>query len=212
MDKDKKEMAKQALKTIQEIEDVYKVENRVKDNKILFNAGKQTFRVRKPTLEEQSDIDTARRKKYLELIKDDSFLFRDKWIEIYTKKGIDIKKMEQDIKRLEGEIKTAMLDLAITKDAKGIGILKDKILNLRDEQAGISIERTDLLSDSIEDQIHIFTKSYAAYKVLERKEEDKWIRHFKTFDEFQKSEDQNLIAQLFYNFDCLMYNIEVENK
>ena len=210
MDKEKKQekvvMAKEALKAMQELEDTVRLENVVKDNKIEFKSGDKTFRVRKSTLEEQQKIDDVRRKKYLELVRDNSYLFKKQWVETYKKKGIDIGKMETDIKRIEDEIKRLLLRLAKTTDKKGIGELKDQIIKSRDEQFALSIEKTDLLSYSIEDQTFIYTKSYTAYLILERKDKDKWVKHFKDFEEFQKTEDQDLIGKLFYYYDVLIYS------
>ncbi len=210
MDKEKKQekvvLAKEALKTMQELEDSVRLEDIVKDNKIEFKSGDKTFRVRRPNLEEQQEIDNVRRKKYLELVRDDSYLFKKQWIETYKKKGIDIGKMEIDIKRIEDETRRLLLRLAKTTDKKGIGELKDQILKSRDEQYVLSIEKTDLLSYSIEDQTHIHAKSYTAYLILERKEKDKWVRHFKDFEEFQKTEDSDLVSKLFYYFDVLIYS------
>lgn len=210
MDKEKKVekviMAKEALKAMQELEDSVRLENIVKDNKIEFKSGDKAFRVRKPNLEEQQEIDDVRRKKYLELVRDDSFLFKKQWIETYKKKGIDIDKIETDMKLKEDETRKLLLRLAKTTDKKGIGELKDQILKLRDEQYALSIEKTDLLSYSIEDQTYIHAKSYTAYLILDVKKEDKWIKHFKDFEEFQKSEDQDLIGKLFYYYDVLIYS------
>jgi len=213
MDKEKKVekvmMAKEALKAMQELEDSVRLENIVKDNRIEFKSGDKTFRVRKPTLEEQQEIDDVRRKKYLELVRDDSYLFKKQWIETYKKKGIDIGKMETDIKRIEDEIKRLLLRLAKTTDKKGIGELKDQILKARDEQFSLSIEKTDLLSYSIEEQTFIHAKSYTAYLILERKEKDKWVKQFKDFGEYQKLDDPDLIGKLFYYYDVLIYsNVE----
>ena len=210
MDKEKKQekvvMAKEALKAMQELEDSVRLENIIKDNKIEFKSGDRTFRVRKPTLEEQQEIDNVRRKKYLELVRDDSYLFKKQWIETYKKKGIDINKIDTDIKRIDDELRRTLLRLAKTTDKKGIGELKNQILKLRDEQYALSIEKTDLLSYSIEDQTFIHAKSYTAYLILERKEKDKWVRHFKDFEEFQRTEDSDLVSKLFYYFDVLIYS------
>ena len=113
MDSEKKQekivMAKEALKAMQELEDSVKLEDVVKDNKIEFKSGDKSFRVRKPNLDEQQEIDNVRRKKYLELVRDDSYLFKKQWIETYKKKGIDIDKIEIDIKRIEDETRRVLI-------------------------------------------------------------------------------------------------------
>jgi len=210
MEKEQKQqkqiMAKEALAAMQDLEDSVKLENIVKDNKIEFKSGDKMFRVRKPNLEEQQEIDDIRRKKYLELVRDDSYLFRKQWVDTYKKKGVDIIKMETDIKRIEAETKQLLLRLAKTTDKKIIEDLKNQILKLRDEMYAISMEKTDLLSYSIEDQITVYAKSYAAYLALERKDNDKWVKHFRDNEALQKSEDTDLVSKLFYYFDYLLYS------
>ena len=205
-------MAKEALKAMQELEDSVKLENIIKDNKIEFKSGDKNYRVRKPIITEQQEIDDARRKKYLELVKDGSYLFKKQWIEIYKKKGIDVAKIENDMKKLEDEVKRLLLRLAKTTGKKAVEELKNQILKLRDEQYIISIEKTDLLSYSIEDQVYIYAKSYTAYLILEVKKDDKWVKYFKSFGEFEKCEDNNLVSKLFYFFDYLLYSQVEENK
>ena len=216
MDKQKKVekviMAKDALKAMQELEDSVKLEDIIKDNKIEFKSGDKTFRVRKATIPEQQEINDVRRKKYLELVRDDSYLFKKQWIEIYKKKGIDITKIETDMKKIEDEVKRLLLRLAKTTDKKGIKDIKNQILKSRDELYILAIEKTDLLSYSIEDQTHVYVKSYTAYLILERKEGDKWVKHFKDFKEFQKLEDGDLVYKLFYYFDYLIYGVVEEDK
>lgn len=199
-------MAKEVLKAMQELEDSVRLEDIIKDNKIEFKSGDKTFRVRRVNLEEQQEVDDIRRKKYLELVRDDSYLFKKQWIETYKKKGIDIDKIETDMKRIEDEVRRLLLRMAKMTDKKGIGEIKDQILKSRDELYVLSIEKTDLLSYSIEDQTFIHAKSYTAYLILERKDEDKWLKHFKDFEEFQKTEDQDLIGKLFYYYDVLIYS------
>ena len=203
---EKQVMAKEALKAMQELEDSVRMENIVKDNKIEFKSGDKTFRVRKPTLIEQQEVDTARRKKYIEFMNDDSYLFRKQWIEKYAKKGVDIKKMEDDIKRIEDEVKKLLIRLAQVSEAKEIGQLKDEILKLRDEQFGKSIEKTDLLSYCIEEQLNIVANSYTAYLSLERKENDKYVKHFENYDKFQNCDDMDLINKVFYYINHLLFS------
>ena len=136
-------IAKGALKAMQELEDSVRLEDIVKDNKIEFKSGNQeynTFRVRRPNLDEQQEIDDVRRKKYLELVRDDSYLFKKQWIETYKKKGIDIDKIETNIKRIADEVKRLLLRMAKTTDKKGIGELKDQIIKSRNEQVILSME------------------------------------------------------------------------
>lgn len=208
---ERKEIAKEALKALAEIEETVKMENLVKDNKIEFKVDETTYRVRKPEFGERQEIDVARRQKYLAFVKDETYLFRKQWIANYKAKGIDIAEMENKVRALDGEIKATLLRLAKSQEPKDISQLKQDVLRLRDEQFATSMEVTDLLSYSIEDQLVVFVNSYTTYVVLEKKVEDKWERVYKSYDEFVKS-NSKVIEQAFYYINYLIYVYSIENK
>jgi len=198
-------LAKEGMKAISELEETIKMENVIKDNKIVFTSGGKSFRVRKPTLSEQQEIDSIRRKKYMGLVRDDSFMFRKQWVEIYKKKGIDINKMRDDINRIQDDLRSLLLRLAKTAEPKAVKLLKDEIIKLKDKSYNLSIEMTDLLVYSIEDQLTIHVNSYTTYVVLERNEGGKWTKNFKSYEDFEKSENNDLIGKAFYFINNLMY-------
>lgn len=202
---EKKMLAKEALKAIDELEKTVQMEDIVKDNKIEFEVGKNLYRLRLPTNRENRLIDEARRKKYTEIIADDSYLFRKEWIKKYKNKGIDIKKMDSDIKTYQGEIEKLMLRLAKTEDTKSIGTLKDEILKVRDERNQIITEKTDLLSYSIEDSLAIYSISYTCYIVLEKKTDDKWAKYFETYEKFDDSTNAELVNKASYYINRLLF-------
>ena len=65
MDKEKKVIAKEALQALADIESTVNMEDLVKDNKIEWIQDDKSYRVRKPSFAERSEIDNARRKEYL---------------------------------------------------------------------------------------------------------------------------------------------------
>ena len=211
MDKEKKTIAKEALQALAEIEEVTKMENLVKDNKIEFAVTGATYRVRKPSFVERQEVDTARRKKYLEYINDASFFFKSQWIDKYKIKGVDIVAMERKIKSYQGDIEQLLLRLATSIEPKEVDSLKKEIYDIRDAQFSLSIEVTDLLAHSIENQLVVYTNSYMTYIVLEKKTEETWTKVYGTFDEFQKS-DSEVINQAFMYINYLIYQHVGEGK
>lgn len=201
----KKELAKESLKALRDLEATTRIGDVIKDNKIKFQSGGKTFRMRRLTLREQEEVDNVRRKKHFELINDDSYLFRKQWIEKYKQKGIDIEKIETNIRTKEDEIKKLLLRLAKMSEKKEIDKIKEDILALRDEQDVLTIQKTDLLSYSIEDQLTITVNSYTCYLILEKKDGNKWIRHFESYKDFLDSNDADLIGKSFYYLSLLMY-------
>lgn len=200
-------MAKEGMEAISALEETVKMENVIKDNKIVFDSGGKAFRVRKPTLSEQQQIDDIRRTKYGELVRDDSFMFRKQWIEIYKKKGIDINKMEDNIRQVQEDLKSILLRLAKTSEAKSVKLLTDEVKKIKDKLYDLAIEKTDLLVYSIEDQLLIHINSYTTYVVLEKKDEakGKFQKVFKSYKEFEESKNEELIGKAFYFLNILMY-------
>lgn len=206
--KSKEELAKELVENIVKVEESEKLENVIKDNQIKFRVGKTNFRVRKPNYAEQSEIEDFRRKKQLEYVKDDSYLFRKQWVEIYKKKGIDIDKMDSDIIRLQNEIEALMLRLAKTTNKTDIDKLKEIIISSKTKQQELNIEKTDLLSYSIEDSLLVSCNSFYAYLVLEKEVDEKWVKVFKSYEEFKNCKDTMLISKTFYHISFLIYDIK----
>jgi len=211
MDEKRNVIAKEAMKALTEIEDTVRMEELIKDNKIEFVVEDKTYRVRKPIFIETQEVDSVRRKKYLEYVKDETYLFRKQWIEQYKSKGIDILSMEKKVRDLQADINNYLLMLAKSVEPREIDQLKKDILRLRDEQLTVSMEVTDLLSHSIENQMLIFVNSYITYLVLEKKENDIWIKVYDIYDNFMKAEDK-VITQAFYYINYLIYQFIGENK
>jgi len=209
----KKEIAQRLLKTINEMDMGSEVERRIKDNKIIFKVAGKLYRVRRPTYEEQMKSEKFRRTKYVELVNDSSMLFRKQWTKKYKEKGIDLDKMEIDIITLQNKIESIMLRLAKTQNEKDVKKLKDEIINLRTEQAMISVEKTDLLSYSIEDQLMIAVNSYYAYLLLEKQEESEedaqWVRVFDKYEEFTTSQETDLINKTYRYVSDLIYTTSI---
>ena len=208
-EKSKEELAKELVKNIAKVEESDKLENVIKDNQIKFSLGRIAYRVRKPNYAEQSEIEDFRRKKQLEYVKDDSYLFRKQWIEQYKKKGIDVDKMEQDIIRLQNEIEALMLRLAKTTNKVDVDKYKEIIISSKTKQQVLNIEKTDLLSYSIEDSLMVAVNSYYAYLVLEKKSEtEEWVKVFSKYEDFRNCNDTMLISKVFYHISFLIYDIK----
>ena len=203
---EKKGLVKEAMANFDDLQSEMQLKTIIKDNKIEFKVGDKTFRVKKPNLNEQDEIDTVRRKKYTELISDDSFLFRKQWVKKYKVKGIDIKKMESEMTAIQAGVQKTLLRLATVTDKKVVNDLKGEVKSQRDKLYELSMEVTDLLSYCIETQVKIYVDSYSACVILEVKNGENWERYFKTYDEFQKSNEVEVINKTFYYFQYLMYS------
>jgi len=212
---DRNELAKKLLKDIQMAEEGNTMKEVLKDNQIPFKVKSGTYRVRRPSYNEQLKVEDFRRKKYLELIEDDTMKFRKQWIEIYKKKNIDIDKMEVDMKAIQEEIEGLMIRLAQTENPTDVTKLETEIVALKEKQLIINIEKTDYLSYSIEDQIMITVNSYYTYIVLEKRiEVDNkitWEKAFKDYESFSNSIDNELINKAYYYINHIIYALPVFN-
>lgn len=206
MEKSKQEIAKELADKMIEIDDLKNTENLIKENEVSFIIEKEVYRVRKQTYEEQLDTETFRRKKYLEFLGDESFIFRKALIEKYKIKGIDIEKMQQTIFEIQKEIDRLKIQAAKCGIDSEIKKIKEEVYRLKAEQISIHIEVTDLLSYSIEDQLNLVVNSYYTFLVLEKRIEDKWERVFNTYEEFNKSENFDLISKAYKYSSSLMAN------
>lgn len=194
----RKEMAEEALKAIKEIESLDKAEGIVKDNKIKFEVDKIKYRLRPPTPSEKKEMFDARRKKYLELVQDETYKFKKQWVEIYKKQGIDIEKMSKQITILNSEMEKIGVELAKATDKKTITTLKNEFISIKNKMYDISIEMADLLSYSIEDQLNTYATAYVCYLVFEKFENNEWKRCFKSYEEFDSTDSKAVTQALSY--------------
>lgn len=200
-----KEKITEALKKLQSLEEEKEVENIVKNNIIMFESKGVKYRIQLPNSEQAVEINNVRRKKRIEFMNDGSYLLKEQWNEIYKKKGVNIEEMNKEVTKIDGEIKTLYLELATKSEEKVVKELNEQLDKLKNDRIAKSMEITDLLSDSLESQLQIFVDGYVAYTILQRKEADKWVKHFENYDVFSKCEDADLLSQLFYYLSYLMY-------
>lgn len=208
----REELAKEGLEAIRKIEQENQFENIIKDNKIEFQIDDKVYRVRKLTSLEEQELEKQRRIKYTALVLDNSYLFKKEWVAKYLEKGIDLDKKEKKIRANQYEIETLLLKLAKTSDPKNIDVLTESINKLKDEQFEISIEVTNLLQYCVESQLSNFVISYTTYVVLEVKDNENWNKVFKSYEEFDKSENNLLIGKALYFVNYLIYGENYSEK
>lgn len=206
-DQEKRELATEALKALSEIEATTKVENMLQDNKLYFEVKDKKYRLRFVNAQEQDELNDVRRKKYIEMVNDDTYLFRKQWIKKYKDKGIDIEDMENKIREYHHKERNLLLRLAEIKDNDSIKKIKDEVLNIREEQQALAVEKTELLSYSIEDQLTMFTLEYTAYLCLEKEDNKEWKKAFENFQNYRDCEDSELVNKSLIYINYLLYGV-----
>jgi hypothetical protein len=201
MEKEKMEQAKKLAEEIGELEQMSDVENMIKNNIIEFSLDNRDvkYRVRLPVYEEQIKLEKFRRAKYLEFVQDNNIKFQKEWIKIYKDKGIDILEMEEKVISLTRQMQEKQLKLAETSEEIRVEKLKEEILTLRKEISELQLEKTDLLSYSLEDLLLTEVCSFMVYLVLEKLVEDnKWVKVYETYEDASKTQDSVLFNKSFY--------------
>ena len=99
-EKSKEVLSKELSQKLKQLNDKEQLEGLIKDNKIPFEIKGIKYRVHKPTQAEGLEVSKARTKKYIEFLKDDTYMIREQLIDLYKGKGVDIKQLEEDIKEI----------------------------------------------------------------------------------------------------------------
>jgi len=143
----------------------------IKDNKIEFEIKGIKYRVHKPTNAEGLQVRKARTKKYIELLKDDTYMLREQLIDLYKGKGVDIKQLEEDIKEISLQIEDIQEKVAPipTESKELISNYEQQVKDLIQKQSKIAIRLSELLEYSVENEILEFSNLYLIYSVLEKR-------------------------------------------
>jgi len=203
--------ASKMLEKIKQNIDLSLLEDIVKDNNIEFKYGDNYYRVRLLNREEKEKLDKFRVDKFGELMKNKNIMFENTLIEIYKDKGINIEEIDENIKKLEIEQSNILLKLgeAISKK-QGEEVLKtykENIEKLKDKISLLWIRRNTLLSCSFENQLNNFVVKVTTYLSFEMKVDNNWNKVFKSFEEFEKYQDEKLLEKAGYYSLLLHYRI-----
>ncbi len=204
---DKKEIRKKLAKDINdkvnELNSVESIEQLVNNNKIEFEIDKVTYRVRKSNYKETELVRRERNKKKTELLENPKYRLREELITIYKRHGKDIKEMETVINSFPSKFKPIQERLALATAPKDIELLKLELKKLEESQFELIIEKNECLDGCIEKGISEYANLYMVYLVTEKKVKDKWIKAFKTYEEFLDNDEviiqgSNYLSLLIY--------------
>ena len=199
----RKVLAKKINAKIKGLNDVEKLEHLVKDNKIEFEIDKVTYRVRKPNYKESEEVRHHRNIKKIELLEHPKYKLRAELIRLYRRNGKDIKEMERVINSFPSKIEPIQERLATVTSPKDIELLEEEIRKLEERQFELIIEKNECLDGCIENQITEYANLYMIYLVTEIEKEGKWIKAFKSYEEFLENDEviiqgSNYLSLLIY--------------
>jgi hypothetical protein len=209
--KSKKAIAKEVTQQIMDANKLKELEQMLKSNIIEWKLDNIKYRVRKPTIFEVEEVKKAKNKRYQELLEDDNYLFQDQLIEKLAKKGKSIARMNEEMIRIQQDIEKLQLKLAEygkekEKNFPFITELKDKIIEFMNQKNLISVDKTDLLSSSIESELFQLENQKMCSLVLEKEVDNKWEKVFKDYEEFKTCQNGKLMGQAGHYFSLLLFS------
>ena len=196
------EEAQRILDKIKEDHDLSKFEELVKDNKIEFEFDGQKYQVRMLNVAEKDELDSLRRKKFGQLIQDKDILLEKDLIRVYKERGLDLEEINEQIRKLDTERYSITLKLGESiADKIGEAVLKEyknQINNLQDKIYILALQKSSLLTYSLENQLTNYVVKVLTYLSLEIYKDEKYVKAFKSIEDFEKNVNEKLIEKSIY--------------
>ena len=206
MEQPKEELIKEMNTKLAQLQELEQAESFLKNNVNEFICNKKTYRVHRPLAFEKDLINKRRMEKYIEFLNNPSYLFRKQLIMLLENKGVNITAMEQLGQTLYNEEKELLKRLAQTSMEPDITALKEQIQECRDAQKSNFIECEELQKYCIEKQLEDVVRFYVLFLVLEVKNGEVWERAYKTYEDFEKSDDDLMLGRAAQVLAVLLYN------
>lgn len=192
-----KDEVQKIIDKLNEDRDIAQLEDLLHSNIKEFELNDKKYRVRLMSLKEKEELHFLRLQKFGELFKNENILLEKDLITIYQKRGIDIDGLNDSLTKLDFEMINVQKNLgkAIAENNSEVTLksYKDKYDVLKKERDIVQFQKDDLLQYSLENQLLSAVSEYVTYLTLDIYNKDKWSRLFKTFEEFQNCEDNELI-------------------
>jgi hypothetical protein len=191
---EKKELKiEEANKKLIEMLNLTDIEDLLKSNEKIFEYESETYRIKKPNFKQKQEAYTKRVEKFTELLRNDKYLLEEDLKTSYKKRGIDLDIITTEITNKSKRRDALMLQLGegLKSGSPESDLLayKKEIELINDELQTLSYKKTSLLEFSIESQVMIFTYSYLAFILAEKKVEETFVRLWNTWDDFQNSKE-----------------------
>ena len=202
----REELAKDIANKLAELYTLEQTSEILKDNRNEFTYNEKYYRVHRPVAWEKDLCNNERMKKYVEFLKDPSYVFRKQLIILLANKGYDVNAIEDYLKRLGNQERDLLKRLAQTELEPDVSNLKKEIREIRLLQQDVFMEKEERLKYCIEKQLEDFVRCYLLYLVLEVKNGEKWERHYKSYEDFQNADEDILLGRAAQVLGYLVYN------
>jgi len=189
--------AEKIVKDMEKENELSRVGELIKDNRIIFDYKDKKYRVRLLNLKEKEELDQLRRKKFGQLMKDKDILLEKDLINQYKERGVNIEELDDQLKKLNAEELDFQIKLGESISKNEIESIlknyKEQIEDLRIKKQILNTQKNLLLEFSLENSLLNYVAQVITYLSLEEQKEDKWQRMFDSLDSFQTYEDEGLI-------------------
>lgn len=206
MDVEQEKLIMDVANKLKELNEIDALEQLIKDNKNEFMFQSNHYRVRKPNPIEKEQANKERMKKYVDMLKDPAYVFKQTLIDLYKTKGIHIDKFDLDVKNLSYQEKNLLNRLYGNEAPNEIESIEKDIYEIRQKQQDLFFQKEDLLKYCIEHKIEEFLKMYLVFQVLEINKDGKWERVYKSYEEFMTSTEELLQAKAAQIFALIADN------
>ena len=206
MDNVREEIRQEEIKKIStQINDEYnidKIRELIRSNKKEFIHNDKTYRVRLLNDVEKDELHTLKTKKYNSMLQEKdsqgnyAYLTIADLTKIYKERGIaDILEIDSDINKVTKKFQSANFKLGETLANKAgenfLKSYKEELEQFRAELEALIIKKGHWLENSIEQQIQNYIAKVISYLCLDVKTEgEKWVRAFKSIEDFLKADDK----------------------
>ena len=164
----------------------------IQKNEIFFEYKDKAYRCIMPNQRQQSEAEQAQNKYKIKLLQEDGTLTRKQLVKVLkNKQDIDITILEKTKTKLQEELQTVYLELAVvpTDNPAKIQEIKQKKAEIEAKFMDITIEIVELISPCIEEQAKIQYFKYLAYLCTEKhiKDTEDFKRIWQTYEEFENN-------------------------
>lgn len=189
------------VKQMNSMLDLNEIADLIKSNEKIFEINNTTYRIRKPSFKQKQDVYKKKIEKYTELLKDDRYLLEKDLKVLYSKRGIDIDKLDIELKNKMKKRDDLMIKLGsaikVGQPENELKLLELEIKSLNIEIQEKSIEKSALLEMSLEQQLAIFVYTYFTFVLAEQKEGDNWVKVWNNYNDYEEG-NQELINRFSY--------------
>ena len=190
--------------------DLLTTEDLLSNNVFEFKYKEKDYRVIKASFKDKQEVLRKKSQKFTELLKNKDILLEKDLIKIYKDRGVDIDEIDKSISNLEQSKNSykEKLGEALTKGTAetDLVIYKKEIEQIIDKQMELYNQRYGLIQYSLESQVRLYSYTYISIFMVEQKVEDKWVKLWKTFNEFENFEDEEFTSTVAVYIGTLLKN------